>query len=62
MVLKVEGMMCENCVHHVKEAVEEAGGANVVVNLEAGTATFDLDGDADGVVEAIEDAGYEVVA
>ena len=62
MVLKVEGMTCENCVRHVKEAVEEAGGTNVVVSLDEGTATFDLgDADVEAVTESIEDAGYEVV-
>ncbi|MDL2224849.1 heavy-metal-associated domain-containing protein [Eubacteriales bacterium OttesenSCG-928-M02] len=60
MVLKVEGMMCENCVRHVTEAVREGGGTNVVVDMEAGTVTFD-GGDRDAIVEAIEDAGYEVV-
>ena len=59
--LNVEGMMCEHCVAHVKKALEDAGGKNVVVSLDEGTATLDaglLLSDAK-LVAAVEDAGYK---
>jgi len=61
MVLKVDGMSCEHCVRRVKEAVLEAGAASCEVDLENGTVTVELgDAEAEAIVEAIEDAGYDV--
>ncbi|MBR1828675.1 MAG: cation transporter [Atopobiaceae bacterium] len=59
--LKVEGMMCEHCVAHVKEALEKAGGHNVVVSLDEGTATMEvgLITKDEKLVKAVEDAGYK---
>ena len=63
--LDVTGMMCQNCVKHVRKALEGVEGVSSVdVDLEAGTATVALAADvADSVlVDAVVDAGYEVTA
>ncbi|MBP3884207.1 MAG: heavy metal translocating P-type ATPase [Olsenella sp.] len=60
--LSVEGMMCEHCVAHVKEALEGVKGVeNVVVSLDEGTATLDagLLVQDDALVRAVEEAGYK---
>lgn len=42
--LKVEGMMCQHCVKHVKEALEGVCGvASADVDLESGTAVAHCD-------------------
>ncbi len=60
--LKVEGMMCQHCVAHVTQALEDVKSVkNVTVNLEQGTA--DLDAGLlvrdDTLVKAVEEAGYK---
>lgn len=60
----VEGMTCQNCVRHVREAIQKvAGVARVSVWLEKGRAdVFWLAGaapDAAGVVSAVTGAGFE---
>lgn len=59
--LNVEGMMCEHCVAHVKEALEKAGGHNVAVSLDEGKATMEvgLITKDEKLVKAVEDAGYK---
>ncbi len=55
---KVEGMTCDGCVRAVTNALESAEATNVVVDLEAGTAT--LEGlDEAKVREVVEDAGFD---
>ena len=58
--LKVEGMMCEHCVAHVTEALTKAGGHDVVVSLDEGTARFQagLLLSDEKAIKAVEDAGY----
>ena len=61
----VAGMTCSHCVAAVTEEVGEvAGVSDVSVELETGRVTVSADGDLDdaGVREAVEEAGYEVVA
>lgn len=61
--VRIEGMMCQNCAKHVKEALEGTDGvSSVEVDLEAKAAIVALSGDvADEVLsKAIADAGYEV--
>ncbi|MGC9357224.1 MAG: heavy-metal-associated domain-containing protein [Anaerolineae bacterium] len=65
MTLKIEGMSCQNCVRHVKKALEGVTGVTEVeVSLEKANAqvTFDpnLTGQGD-FKEAVSEAGYEVV-
>ena len=60
--LKVEGMMCQHCVAHVKRALEGVEGVEeAVVDLDAGTAKALLSADVPGqaLVAAVEEAGYE---
>ena len=58
--VKIEGMMCEHCVTHVKEALK-ALGADVEVSLENGEAVLRNTALSDeDITKAITDAGYEV--
>ena len=58
--VKIEGMMCEHCVAHVKEALK-ALGADVEVSLENGEAVLNNTALSDeDITKAITDAGYEV--
>lgn len=64
-ILYVEGMVCNNCVSHVTEAlleIEGVAGADVV--LEPKTATVTLEKEiADEVLKtAVVDAGYDVTS
>jgi len=61
----VTGMTCSHCVRAVTEEVGGVAGVNdVTVDLDAGAVTVSADGDLDdaAVREAVEEAGYEVVA
>ena len=61
--LKVEGMMCKNCVKHVTKALEGVpGAADVAVSLEEKQATVTVpEMTSDDVLKAaVEEAGYEV--
>jgi len=61
----IEGMSCQHCVRHVKEALEELQGVkSVKVGLENKTAEIELDSQIDdgAIKAAIEDAGYEAVS
>ncbi len=63
-VLKVEGMSCNHCVMHVKNALLAVDGvADAQVDLDAKTATVSLDKQVadDLLTAAVVDAGYEVV-
>ncbi len=60
----IEGMSCEHCVKHVKEALSELSGViNVTVNLGTKTAILEAADDVNDEVikSAIDDVGYEVV-
>jgi copper chaperone CopZ len=64
-VLDVTGMTCNNCVKHVREALQKVPGvAEVQVDLSAGSATVKHDGSAalGGMIAAVDDAGYEAKA
>ena len=61
--LQIDGMMCKNCVAHVKKALEGLEGVSgAAVNLEAGEAKVALSQPvADGALRAaVEEAGYTV--
>ncbi len=63
-ILHIEGMSCQHCVRHVKEALEEmAGVQSANVDLEAKTATVEHAAEVTraAFAEAIDDAGYELV-
>lgn len=62
-ILYVEGMVCNNCVSHVTEALLEIKGvAGADVVLESKTATVTLEKEiADEVLKAaVVEAGYDV--
>ncbi len=61
-IIKVEGMMCQNCVRHVNEALMKIEGVNeVTIDLKKGKVMVDaLDSVKDEVLyEAINKAGYK---
>ena len=59
--LKIEGMTCGHCVKAVTEALAEVPGVDKVVdvNLEQKEATVSGNPQAEALVGAIEEAGYE---
>lgn len=62
--ISVEGMSCQHCVGHVKEALSELNGVTSVdVNLEAKSAVIETSTDVkdEDIKYAVDDAGYEVV-
>ena len=62
-LIHVEGMGCQNCVKHVKEALENLDGVtNAEVSLEKNSALVTLSKDvADEILKsAIDEAGYDV--
>ena len=58
--IMIEGMMCEHCVAHVKEALEGIGAENIDVSLDGGYAVCDTAKSDDELKALIEDEGYEV--
>jgi len=61
-VLKVEGMMCSHCKARVETVCKElAGTEDAVVDLQAKTVTVTGSATKDALVQAITNAGYEVV-
>lgn len=62
-ILKIEGMMCQHCVAHVKKALLGVEGVeSVEVSLEKGEALVSLAraGGTENLRSAVEEAGYEV--
>jgi len=55
----IEGMMCERCVAHAKKALEELG-SDVEVSLKDAKATLNTNASDQEIIDAIENAGYEV--
>lgn len=58
--ITIEGMMCEHCVSHVKEALEGLGATNVNVSLEGGYAECETSRSDDEIKAAVEEEGYDV--
>lgn len=58
----IEGMSCEHCVAHVKDALEGIDGVSKIeVSLEGKYATVETDVNDQILKEAIEEEGYDVV-
>ena len=60
-LIKVQGMSCKHCVMHITEALKEVlGVTDVVVSLEDGTATVDMNAPVtdEALATAITDFGY----
>lgn len=62
--LNIEGMSCNHCVMHVKNALMEVEGVkNVDVNLNAKYALVEGENLNDEKMKAeVEDAGYDVIS
>jgi len=58
----INGMSCEKCVEHVKEALEALNLKNINVYLDGGFATFEGAVDEAVLRDALDDAGYDVTA
>lgn len=62
--IKIEGMMCEHCENHVKEALEKLDGVDsAVVSHESGTAIVSVNDafSAEQAEKAVTDAGYTFI-
>ena len=62
--LYIEGMSCQNCVRHVKEALEEVPGVkSAVVSLDDKSAEVEHTETATAAIlkAAVADAGYELL-
>lgn len=59
--LKIEGMTCPHCVNAVKEALSAVSGVSTVssVDLETGTADVEGNAEAEALVAAVKEAGYD---
>ena len=59
--IQVEGMMCQHCVAHVKNALEKIPGVQAEVSLEKNQAVVTMDTPVadETFAQAIQDAGYE---
>jgi len=58
----IEGMSCEHCVGHVKNALEGLEGVtSVEVSLENNYAIVESTNSNEELKEAIEEEGYDVV-
>ena len=58
----IEGMSCNHCVGHVKDALEALDGvSSIEVSLEGNYATVETSVGDDILKEAIEEEGYDVV-
>ncbi|TDT57294.1 heavy-metal-associated domain-containing protein [Fonticella tunisiensis] len=62
--INIEGMSCNHCVMHVKNALSEVAGVkSVEVSLEGKYALVDVEGASDDAMKAaVEDAGYDVIS
>lgn len=64
LTLKIEGMTCGHCEARVTKALAEVDGVtDAKVSLEEGTATVEFETGKvaeDSLIDAVEDAGYEV--
>lgn len=63
--LTIDGMSCEHCASHVKDALQGVRGVQTAdVSLEGGTAKVESHDDVvtDALIQAVRDAGYEARA
>ena len=63
MKITIEGMMCQHCVQHVTNALNELDGiTDVTVDLEEGTATVQGKASIEAIRTVIDEAGYNVIS
>ena len=58
----IEGMMCQNCVKHVSNALNGLPGVTAQVDLDTKTATVTGEVTDEAIKAAVTEAGYEVVS
>ncbi|KHK96200.1 carbonate dehydratase [Microbacterium mangrovi] len=60
-VLDIEGMTCASCVARVEKRLQTVPGVTAAVNLatESAKVSFPVDVDADRLVQAVREAGYD---
>ena len=58
----IDGMTCQHCVAHVREALEELGASEIDVVLEEGYASANTLATDEQIRTAIDDAGYDVIS
>ena len=59
----IEGMSCQNCVRHVRTALERLGGVEVIeINLEGKYALVNADIRDSIFIDGIEEMGYDVTS
>ncbi len=56
----IEGMMCQNCVKHVTNALNGLPGVTAQVDLDTKTATVTGEVTDEAIKAAVTEAGYEV--
>jgi len=60
MTFNVTGMTCDNCVHHVTEAIKAVPGVKTTeVSLPTNSAKVEGDFDEKAIIAAVEEEGYE---
>lgn len=63
IVLRVDGMMCKNCVAHVEKALNSLNGVSARADLESKLVTVDNPENVstDAMIAAVKEAGYDAV-
>lgn len=62
--LKIQGMSCGHCENRVKNALAELGITVVEISAKEDMAKVEINDESmiDEIVDAIEDAGYDVIS
>lgn len=60
--INIEGMSCNHCVNHVREALEDININVLEVNLDEKYALVNTTIENDTIIEAIDEAGYTVIS
>lgn len=60
--ITIEGMACQHCVKAVTKALTKLGATDVVVSLDGGYATANVNVDDSTLKSAIEDADFKVLS
>lgn len=58
----IEGMMCQHCVAHVRDALNKLPGVTAEVDLDSKTATVTGEVTDEALTAAVTEAGYQVVS
>lgn len=60
--ISIEGMSCNQCVNHVKEALEDLNVKVLEVNLNEKYALVDTNLENEAMIETILETGYTVIS